>query len=154
MTVPSSQNAPAQTAGASAGPGDRAARPAVVGRRGAALVSPGNTLASFRRALDDGAQLLECGVRRSGDGQLGVQHDQTNDRTDAASGPQRSAPIAELTRAELDRVILPEGQHIPSLTELLEMSRAPLFVEVKAEAAAEEVARVLTALPDTAPAAA
>ena len=65
MTVPSSQNAPAQTAGASAGPGDRAARPAVVGHRGAALVSPENTLASFRRALDDGAQLLECDVHLS-----------------------------------------------------------------------------------------
>ena len=154
MTVPSSQNAPAQTAGASAGPGDRAARPAVVGHRGAALVSPENTLASFRRALDDGAQLLECDVHLSADGELVVMHDQTIDRTAEASSPLRSGAIAELTRAELDRVILPEGQHIPSLTELLEMSRAPLFVEVKAEAAAEEVARVLTALPDTAPAAA
>lgn len=154
MTVPSSQNAPAQTAGASAGPGDRATRPAVVGHRGAALVSPENTLASFRRALDDGAQLLECDVHLSADGELVVMHDQTIDRTAEASSPLRSGAIAELTRAELDRVILPEGQHIPSLTELLEMSRAPLFVEVKAEAAAEEVARVLTALPDTAPAAA
>src|SRR5690625_3933104 len=101
MTVPSSQNAPAQTAGASAGPGDRAARPAVVGHRGAALVSPENTLASFRRALDDGAQLLECDVHLSADGELVVMHDQTIDRTAEASSPLRSGAIAELTRAEL-----------------------------------------------------
>src|SRR5690625_6959452 len=74
MTVPSSQNAPAQTAGASAGPGDRATRPAVVGHRGAALVSPENTLASFRRALDDGAQLLECDVHLSADGERSEEH--------------------------------------------------------------------------------
>ena len=159
MTAPSPQHAPAQAASAqnaaaSAHPGDGAARPAVVGHRGAALLSPENTLASFRRALDDGAQLLECDVHLSADGQLVVMHDKTIDRTADASSPLRSGAIAELTRAELDRVLLPEGQHIPSLAELLEMSTVPLFVEVKAEAAAEAVARMLTALPATAPAAA
>src|SRR5699024_11548276 len=47
-----------------------------------ALVSPENTLASFRRALDDGAQLLECDVHLSADGELVVMHDQTIDRSE------------------------------------------------------------------------
>src|SRR5690625_7743936 len=111
MTVPSSQNAPAQTAGASAGPGDRAARPAVVGHRGAALVSPENTLASFRRALDDGAQLLECDVHLSADGELVVMHDQTIDRKAEASSELRSGALVEPLTSARGRVSLSEAPH-------------------------------------------
>lgn len=168
MTVQPPQNAPAASAGAvarpagalthAAGAGARPAgpeaRPAVVGHRGTARLRPENTLASFRRALDDGAQLLECDVHLSADEQVVVMHDETIDRTADASSPLRTGAIAELTRAELDRVLLSEGQGVPSLAELLEMSTVPLFIEVKAAPAAEAVAELLAGLPDGAPVAA
>lgn len=152
MTVQSQQ--PASQQPAFLQPDGGAARPLVVGHRGASAHSPENTLAAFQRALDDGAQLLECDVHLSADGHVVVMHDETIDRTADASSPLRSGAIADLTRADLDRVILPHGQHVPSLAELLEMTTVPVFIEVKAAAAAEAVAELLGAMPADAPAAA
>ena len=98
-------------------------RPAIVGHRGASVHAPENTLAAFRRAIEDGAQLLECDVHLSADGHVVVMHDRTIDRTAAADSPLRSGAIGELTRAELDRVLLGEGERVPSLEELLAMTR-------------------------------
>ncbi len=47
----------------------------VLGHRGAPALAPENTLESFRRALELGADGLELDVRRSGDGRLVVVHD-------------------------------------------------------------------------------
>ena len=129
-------------------------RPAIVGHRGAAAHAPENTLASFRRALEDGAQLLECDVHLSADGQVVVMHDETIDRTADAASPLATGAIGDLTRAELDKVQLAEGEKIPSLEELLAVTTAPVFIEVKVAAAARAVAEQLRALPEGSPAAA
>ncbi|WP_114854010.1 glycerophosphodiester phosphodiesterase family protein [Brachybacterium sp. YJGR34] len=129
-------------------------RPAIVGHRGAAAHVAENTMASFRRALADGAQLLECDVHLSADGQVVIMHDETIDRTAAADSPLRSGAIGALTRAELDRVRLAEGEGVPSLDELLAATTVPVFIEVKVARAAAAVAAALRALPADAPAAA
>lgn len=123
--------------------------PKIVGHRGAAAVEPENTLRSFRRALADGAELLECDVHLSRDGVAVIMHDETIDRTAADWSPRRSGALAQLTRAELDDVVLDEGERIPNLADLLDLleeageDAVPVYVEVKAVAAAEEVARQL-----------
>lgn len=129
-------------------------RPAIVGHRGASAHAPENTLGAFRRATEDGAQLLECDVHLSADGQVVVMHDETIDRTAAADSPLRTGALGELTRVELDAVLLEEGERVPSLAELLETTTVPLFVEVKVAAAATAVAELLRALPIGSPAAA
>ena len=129
-------------------------RPAIVGHRGAAAHAPENTLASFRRALEDGAQLLECDVHLSADGHVVVMHDETIDRTADPSSPLATGAIGDLTRAELDTVRLAAGETIPSLAELLAMTTAPVFIEVKVAAAARAVAEQLSTLPEGSPAAA
>jgi glycerophosphoryl diester phosphodiesterase len=48
-----------------------------VGHRGAAAHAPGNTWASFRRAIEIGVDMIEVDVRRSGDGHLVLAHDET-----------------------------------------------------------------------------
>ena len=126
--------------------------PLVVGHRGAPAHAPENTLAGFRRAIDDGAQLLECDVHVSADGQVVVMHDETIDRTAAADSPLRTGAIGELTRAELDTVLLEGGERVPSLTELLEMTTVPVFIEVKVADAGEAVAALLAQLPEDSPA--
>jgi glycerophosphoryl diester phosphodiesterase len=128
------------------------ARPAIVGHRGASAHAPENTLAAFRRAIEDGADLLECDVHLSADGEVTVMHDETVDRTAAADSPLRSGAIGELTRAELDTVLLGEGERIPSLAELLESTTVPVFIEVKVADAGEAVAAQLAALPEDSPA--
>ncbi|MGO3291030.1 glycerophosphodiester phosphodiesterase, partial [Brachybacterium sp.] len=129
-------------------------RPAIVGHRGASAHAPENTLLAFRRAIEDGAELLECDVHLSADGQVVVMHDETIDRTAAEDSPLRTGAIGELTRAELDTVLLGEGERVPSLAELLEMTTVPVFIEVKVAAAAAAVAELLRALPAGSPAAA
>jgi len=128
-------------------------RPAIVGHRGASAHAPENTLAAFRRAIEDGAELLECDVHLSADGQVVVMHDETIDRTAAADSPLRSGALAELTRAQLDTVVLAEGERVPGLLDLLEITTVPLFIEVKAPAAAAAVAAMLQGLPAGHPAA-
>jgi glycerophosphoryl diester phosphodiesterase len=55
-----------------------AARPRRVGHKGAAHIAPGNTIESFRAALDAGVEMIEFDVlseRRSGAGRLLLAHD-------------------------------------------------------------------------------
>lgn len=128
-------------------------RPSIVGHRGASAHAPENTLAAFRRALEDGAQLLECDVHLSADGHVVVMHDETIDRTAAEDSPLRHGAIGELTRTELDTVVLTGGERIPSLAALLEMTTVPVFIEVKVAAAARAVGELLRGLPAGSPAA-
>lgn len=128
-------------------------RPLVVGHRGAAAHAPENTLASFERALADGADLLECDVHLSADGHVMVIHDETIDRTAEESSPLRTGAIADLTLAQLRTVRVGAGEGIPTLPELFALTTVPLFLEVKVPEAAREVARLLAELPAQHPAA-
>lgn len=125
------------------------ARPAVVGHRGAAAVVPENTVASFRRGVADGAQLLECDVHLSADGHDVVIHDATIDRTAQPESPLHTGTVAALPRASLDTVLVGGGEPIPDLAAVLDAavredgSRVPLLVEIKTPAAAPVVARIL-----------
>lgn len=125
------------------------ARPAVVGHRGAAELDPENTVRSFRRGVAEGSALLECDVHLSADGHDVIIHDATLDRTAQADSPLRTGAVAELSRAQLDRVLVGEGEHVPDLVSVLDAARredgspVPLLVEVKAPAAASLVARIL-----------
>ncbi|MBK0331439.1 glycerophosphodiester phosphodiesterase [Brachybacterium sp. MASK1Z-5] len=127
--------------------------PLIVGHRGAKDVLPENTLVSFRRAIADGADVLECDVHLSGDGRLVVMHDARIDRTVSEDSPRRSGAIAELTAADLADVRVGGGregtdQPVPYLEEVLDLAadaQVPLLLEVKAPTAAEPVARLLLA---------
>ena len=130
------------------------ARPAIVGHRGASAHAPENTLAAFRRAIEDGADLLECDVHLSADGHVVVMHDESIDRTAAADSPLATGAIADLTREQLDTVVLEGGERVPSLAELLETTTVPVFIEVKVADAARAVGEQLAALPADHPAAA
>ncbi|PWH06769.1 glycerophosphodiester phosphodiesterase [Brachybacterium endophyticum] len=121
-------------------------QPKIVGHRGAALVAPENSLRAFRAGAEAAADLLECDVHLSADGRLVVMHDTTIDRTAAEDSPLRTGALAELTRAQIDRVRLADGEPVPSLAEVLDVAQhagIPMYVEVKAPAAAELTAQML-----------
>ena len=59
-------------------------RPLILGHRGAPYDAPENTLASFARALEQGADGVELDVRRARDGVPVIIHDETLDRTSGA----------------------------------------------------------------------
>lgn len=72
----------------------------VVAHRGASRDVPEHTLAAYRKAIEDGADALECDLRLTRDGVLVCVHDRTVDRTSSGRGVVSSLELAEL--AELD----------------------------------------------------
>jgi glycerophosphoryl diester phosphodiesterase len=74
--------------------------PQVVAHRGASETEAEHTLAAYRRAIDDGADGLECDVRLTRDGVLVCVHDRRIDRTSSGRGVVSTLEMADL--AELD----------------------------------------------------
>jgi glycerophosphoryl diester phosphodiesterase len=74
--------------------------PQVVAHRGASEDEAEHTLAAYRRAIDDGADALECDVRLTRDGVLVCVHDRRVDRTSSGRGVVSTLELADL--AELD----------------------------------------------------
>jgi glycerophosphoryl diester phosphodiesterase len=134
---------------------DRAARP-VIGHRGAAAYAPENTIASFRRALEIGAEAIEFDVRRSADGEAVVIHDPTLDRTTDQTGPVAQRTVAELRRADAGHRFSPDrgtatpfrgqGIAIPTLAEVIAaFPGVPLLIEIKEAGVQAAVAAALIA---------
>jgi glycerophosphoryl diester phosphodiesterase len=71
-------------------------RPIVFGHRGACGERPENTLASFERALAQGAAVIETDVHRTRDGVVVVLHDPDLTRTTDGSGAVAEHDFAEL----------------------------------------------------------
>src|SRR5207302_6350972 len=90
----------------------------VVGHRGAMGYCPENTMASFERGLELGADWIELDVHLSRDGALIVIHDETLDRTTNGHGLVRDHSLSELKALDAG-----DGQRIPTLDEVLDWAR-------------------------------
>jgi glycerophosphoryl diester phosphodiesterase len=101
----------------------------VVGHRGAMGYCPENTLASFERGLELGADWIELDVHLSRDGALIVIHDETLERTTNGHGL-----VHEHTLAELRRLDAGDGQRLMTLDEVLDWAsrrNAVVDIEIK-----------------------
>ncbi len=94
-------------------------KPYVMAHRGNRVACPENTLASFRRALEDGADVLETDLWLSADGVFVCIHDATLERTTDGNGPVEARSLAEL-KALSASCGRPEfaSERIPTLAEL------------------------------------
>jgi glycerophosphoryl diester phosphodiesterase len=72
----------------------------VVAHRGSSDDAPEHTLSAYKRAIEDGADALECDVRLTKDGHLVCVHDRRIDRTSNGRGIVSTLELAELS--ELD----------------------------------------------------
>ena len=95
------------------------AKPYVMAHRGNRVACPENTLAAFRRALEDGADLLETDLYLSADGAFVCIHDPTLDRTTDGRGPVEARTLAGL-KAVSASCGRPEfaAERIPTLAEV------------------------------------
>jgi len=120
----------------------------VVGHRGAMGYCPENTMLSFERALELGADWIELDVHLSRDGALIVIHDETLDRTTNGHGAVRSHTLAELKLLDAG-----DGQKVLTLEEVLAFARSrdavvdieikngPVFYDAIEEAVVSSLAR-------------
>jgi glycerophosphoryl diester phosphodiesterase len=72
--------------------------PRVVAHRGASDVDPEHTLAAYQRAIDVGADGLECDVRLTADGHLVCVHDRRIERTSNGRGVLSTMSLDELEK--------------------------------------------------------
>lgn len=120
---------------------DPAARP-VIGHRGDSAHFPENTIPSFDRAVELGADAIEFDLRVSRDGKIVVIHDPTVDRTTNGTGAVDSFTLAELKSLDAGARFSPDGGKtfpfrgqgltIPTFDEMLaRFTSIPLLIEVK-----------------------
>lgn len=116
----------------------------VIGHRGAAGISPENTLPGFIKAQECGVQAVELDVHMCGD-KLCVIHDETLERTTSGAGP-----IATWDLIELRQLDAGEGASIPFLEEVFDCLSGEIGVnvELKGAGTAEPLAQLLRHYPD------
>src|SRR2546421_960751 len=116
-------------------------RPVIGAHRGASAREPENTLAAFRAAIEDGAELVELDVHLTRDGRLAVIHDEETHRTTGTAGI-----VAELSMPELRRLDAGRhkgrpwaGEQIPELDDVFAALRGRLLVNVEVKGGAAAV---------------
>ena len=109
---------------------DSSARPARIAHRGASREYPENTLPSFARAVELGADGIELDVHTTRDGVVVVHHDPVP-RATAADRRLAGRAIAELTHDQLRAFSVAPGIGIPTLAEVLSLVGDAVVVHVE-----------------------
>lgn len=111
-----------------------------IGHRGVKGYEPENTLISFEKAIEMGADGIELDVHLSIDGHLIVIHDETIDRTTNGKGF-----VNQLTLQELKSFTINNEHEIPTLEEVLDLVDQRCFVniELKNQDTAEKVVQLI-----------
>ena len=93
----------------------------IIGHRGAPLLAPENTLASFAAAYAQGCRAIECDVVLSRDGQTFIFHDDRLERTSNGRGEIWQLNAAEIRQLDAGTWFSPafKGEAIPSLQQTL-----------------------------------
>ncbi|MGW1223843.1 glycerophosphodiester phosphodiesterase [Streptomyces sp. NPDC001478] len=112
----------------------------VIAHRGASDDAPEHTLAAYRKAIEDGADALECDVRLTADGQLVCVHDRRVNRTSNGRGAVSALELSELAALDFgswkdrDETESPDWDPVPGeLTSVLTLERLlELLVETRA----------------------
>jgi glycerophosphoryl diester phosphodiesterase len=112
----------------------------IIGHRGDKGGEPENTLSSFEKAIELGADMVELDVHLTKDGHLVVIHDRKVDRTTEGKGL-----VSDKTLEEVRSLDAGEGEKIPTLEEVIELvdQRVPINIELKAIGSAEKVCDVI-----------
>jgi len=112
-------------------------QPVLVAHRGASKAAPENTLAAYRAAIAQGAQVAETDVHLTKDGVVVVLHDKSLDRTTDGSGMIAQTPHAAVQGLDAGSWFDPSfsSERVPTLSELLALVRDKmvLCIEIKAK---------------------
>ena len=106
----------------------------VVAHRGASGTMPENTFASFDRAVEMGADMIELDVHPTRDGHLVVMHDDTVDRTTEGHGRISSMTLEEINGLNAAaRFPGRRREPVPSFSDVLRKysEKVAMMVEVK-----------------------
>lgn len=109
----------------------------VIGHRGALGYAPENTMSSFQKGAELGADLVECDIHVSRDGHLIVMHDGDVSRTTNGHGHIKDLTLSEIKRLDAGARFQSRfsGEQVPTLGEVLAWAkdRIPLIIELKGD---------------------
>ncbi len=109
----------------------------VIGHRGAMGHAPENTMASFKKGLELGSDLIELDIHLSKDKELVVIHDADVSRTTNGHGHISDFTIKEIKKLDAGASFAPrfKGESIPTLQEVLNWAKEkiPLAIEIKGD---------------------
>jgi glycerophosphoryl diester phosphodiesterase len=119
----------------------------IIGHRGSCADRPENTLASYRRAIEAGATVMEMDVRVSKDGVLISLHDADVKRTTNGKGLARDLTLAELRALDAGSWFDPKykDERIPTMREILELAKGKIDVMFDLQENTEEYANQVAA---------
>ncbi|MBU1097409.1 MAG: T9SS type A sorting domain-containing protein [Bacteroidetes bacterium] len=111
----------------------------IIAHRGASSVAPENTLSAFSKAIEFGADYIECDVQVSKEDSLMIMHDATVDRTTNSLGAVNSLSYNVLRVLDAGSWFSPQfaGEKIPTLKEVLNLAananyNVGVVIEIKA----------------------
>jgi glycerophosphoryl diester phosphodiesterase len=111
-----------------------------IGHRGARAYEPENTLRSYKKALELGADAVELDVRSTRDGETVVIHDADVDKTTNGKGL-----VNQLTLKEIKQLNAGKNEKIPTLQEALDFldKKARVLIELKETGLEEKVLKAI-----------
>jgi glycerophosphoryl diester phosphodiesterase len=116
-------------------------KPLIIGHRGASGYEPENTLRSFARAVQMGADMIELDVFLCKSGEIVVIHDEKVERTTNGNGSVKKMSLAELKKLDAGK-----GERIPLLSEVFDLvdKRIKINIEIKDSNAPKAVACLIS----------
>ena len=114
----------------------------IMAHRGASAAAPENTLAAVQLAIDSGAQWVEIDVQETADGRVVVIHDSDLKKVGGSPLVVRRSTLDELRQVDIGSWFGPEfaDQRIPTLEEVLSLSRNRIGVNIELKYYGGEVA--------------
>ena len=107
----------------------------IIAHRGFHKFAKENTIESYNKAIEIGADGIEFDVRRTKDGILISHHDEIID----------NKYISSLTYNQINEIAANQGFHVPTVEEVLKLAQGKikLFVELKEEGYEDEITKLL-----------
>jgi glycerophosphoryl diester phosphodiesterase len=116
----------------------------VIGHRGASGYAPENTMASFKKAYEMGADMIEFDVHRTKDGEFVISHDGTTDRTTGTKMVIADTTYDELSKLDAGSSFSKDfaGEKMPTLKEVLEWAKGKIQINIEIKSPGCEKATV------------
>ena len=102
------------------------------GMEGSRSSHPENSISGVRSVIELGVEMVELDIQKSSDGEFVVFHDSWLDRSSTCKGELATRTLAELQKCRLVIAGTSEatGEPIPTLREMLEVTRDRVFVNI------------------------
>lgn len=112
----------------------------IIGHRGSCADRPENTLASYRRAIEAGATIMEMDVRSTKDGALISLHDADLKRTTTGQGLAKNFTLEAIRKLDAGAWFDAKykGERVPTMREILELGKGKIDVMLDLQASGED----------------